>query len=157
MLSAFGLERLYKARGGSRRAAEAVALTVLIAVAALSSYSMYASVSLQERYMGYFWLYRQPEYCAAAWVKGVVCSQTVAGDVKASYMLSGYFGLNVNALQGLQYLTGKTGSKPQILFTYEQMARNGYVIYGGYSVDLPENWMEKLFQLAWLTPAYVEA
>jgi hypothetical protein len=37
------------------------------------------------------------------------------------------------------------------------MARNGYVIYGGYSVDLPENWMEKLFQLAWLTPAYVEA
>jgi hypothetical protein len=147
ILSALGLQRLYKARGGSRRAAKAAAITALIAVAALNSYNMYASVSLQERYMGYFWLYRQPEYCAAAWVKGTACNQTIAGDVKASYMLSDYFGLNVNALQGLQYLTGKTGSKPQILFTYEQMERNGYVIYGGYSVDLPENWMEKTFQL----------
>ena len=149
MLSAFGLHRLYKACGGSRRqrAAKAAAMAALIAVAVLGSYSVYASVSLQERYMGYFWLYRQPEYYAAAWIKGATCNQTIAGDVKASYMLRDYFGLNVNAFQGLQYLTGKTGSKPQILFTYDQMARNGYVIYGGYSVDLPENWTEKLYDL----------
>ena len=72
---------------------------------------------------------------------------TIVGDVKASYMLRDYFGLNVNALQELQYLTGKTGLKPQILFAYEQMVRNGYVIYGGYSLDLPEDWMEKALQL----------
>ncbi len=150
MLSAFGLHRLYKVCGGSRRqrAAKAAAITALIAVAALNSYSVYASVSLQERYMGYFWLYRQPEYYAAAWVKGVAYDQTVAGDVKASYLLRDYFGLNVNVFQGLQYLTGKTGSKPQTLFTYEQMSRNGYVIYGGYSVDLPENWTKKLYDLS---------
>jgi len=48
ILSAFGLERLYKARGGSRRAAKAAAIIALIAVAALNSYNMYASVSLRE-------------------------------------------------------------------------------------------------------------
>lgn len=62
-------------------------------------------------------------------------------------MLKDYFGLNVNILQGLQYLTGKTGLKPQILFTYEQNARNGYVVYGGYSLDLPEGWVERTLQL----------
>ena len=144
IFSAFGLQRLYEARGHLQRAA---ATAALITVAALNFYSVYASVSLQERYMGYFWLYRQPEYYAAAWIKGSAHDGTIAGDVKASYMLKDYFGLNVNILQGLQYLTGKTGLKPQILFTYEQNARNGYVVYGGYSLDLPEGWMERTLQL----------
>jgi len=116
-------------------------------MAVLSSYGVYASVSLQERYMGYFWLYRQPEYFAAVWIKDAAYSQTIAGDVKASYLLRDYFGLDVNVIGGLQYLTGKTDYKPQILFIYGQMSRNGYVVYGGYSVDLPENWAEKLYDL----------
>ena len=148
-LSAYGLHRLYKAYSGLRRqrVAKVIAIAALIAVAALNSYSVYASVSFQERYLGYFWLYTQPEYYAAAWIKGAASSEIIACDVKTSYMLKDYFGLNTDTLQGLQYLTGKTGSKPQILFTYQQMSRNGYVIYGGYSVDLPENWMEKASQM----------
>ena len=55
IFSAFGLQRLYEARGRFRRAA---ATAALIVAAALNSYSVYASVSLQKRYMGYFWLYR---------------------------------------------------------------------------------------------------
>ncbi len=148
-LSAYGLYRLYEAYTGSQRQkiVKVAAITALIAAAALNSYNLYASVSLQERYMGYFWLYKQPEYYAAAWIKGAASNQTIACDVKTSYLLTNYFGLNTNVLQGLQYLTGRTGSKPQILITYEQMVKNGYVIYGGYSVDLPENWMEKTSQM----------
>ena len=149
MLSAFGLHRTYKDRSRPRgkRTWKAVAISVLTVMAVLSSYGVYASVSLQERYMGYFWLYRQPEYFAAAWIKDAAYSQTIAGDVKASYLLRDYFGLDVNVIGGLQYLTGKTDYKPQILFIYGQMSRNGYVVYGGYSVDLPENWAEKLYDL----------
>jgi hypothetical protein len=148
-LSAYGLHRLYESCSDSRKqkAAKASAITILIAAAALNSYNLYASVTLQERYLGYFWLYRQPEYYAASWIKDVAGSETIACDVKTSYLLTSYFGLNTNALQGLQYLTGRTGTKPQILITYEQMARNGYVIYGGYSVDLPQKWMEKASQM----------
>jgi len=149
MLLAFGLQGLYKARGGPgrERAAKAYAITALIAIAALNSYSLYASVSLQERYLGYFWLYRQPEYCAAVWMKGLAGNETILGDVKASYLLKEYFGLKFDAFEGLRYLAGKKGSKSQILFTYDQMARNGYVVYGGYSIDLPENWTERLYAL----------
>jgi hypothetical protein len=28
------------------------------------------------------------------------------------------------------------------------MLRNGYVLYGGYSVNLPEKWVQKIFQLS---------
>ena len=147
-ISAYGLYRLYKAYTGKRqKIVKVAAVTALIAAAALNSYNLYASVSLQERYMGYFWLYTQPEYYAAAWIKGATSNQTIVCDVKTSYMLTNYFGLNTNTLQGLQYLTGRTSSKPQTLITYQQMAKNGYVIYGGYSVDLPENWMEKASQM----------
>jgi hypothetical protein len=27
------------------------------------------------------------------------------------------------------------------------MLRNGFAIYGGYSINLPENWTEKLYEL----------
>jgi hypothetical protein len=68
--------------------------------------------------------------------------------VKASYLLRDYFGLQTDTLHGLQYLAGKTVTKPQTLFTYDQMLRNGYVLYGGYSVNLPEKWVQKIFQLS---------
>jgi hypothetical protein len=36
---------------------------------------------------------------------------------------------------------------PQVLFVYDQMLRNVCVVYGGYSVDLPEDWAEKASSL----------
>lgn len=114
---------------------------VLILIMVLSSYNLYAAVSLQERYMGYFWLYDQREYDAARWIFRRA-NQTVAGDVKFSYLL-GYFDVKADIYGGLRYLTGK-GAKPPILVIYDQMLRNGYVLHGGYSVDLPEGWTEKL-------------
>jgi hypothetical protein len=148
VLSALGLHRLYEVCGGPRRrrAARAAAVVALTVIAALGSYDVYASVSLQERYMGYFWLYSVPEYRAAEWVKGAAGSLTVAGDVKTLHLLKHYFNVNVDAFQGLKYLAGG-GRKPQILFTYYQMFKNGYVVYGGYSVDLPENWAERASSL----------
>jgi hypothetical protein len=95
--------------------------------------------------MGYFWLYGIPEYSAAEWVKAAAGNQTVACDVKASYLLRDYFGLKTDTLYGLQYLAGKAGTKPQTLFTYDQMLRNGYVLY---SVDLPGKLVQKIFQLS---------
>jgi predicted anti-sigma-YlaC factor YlaD len=143
IFSAFGFQGLYEACSRLLRAA---AVAALMAAVALNVYSVYASISLQERYLGYFWLYRQPEYYAAAWIKDSDGSLTVAGDVKALYLLKCYFNLSVDVFQGLKYLAGN-GRKPQILFTYSQMLRNGYVMYGGCSVDLPENWINKASSL----------
>jgi hypothetical protein len=142
ILTALGIHRIHghgklKAHG-TIMAATAITLIILC----LNVYAIYASINLQERYLGYFWLYRQPEYQAASWVKAKAGDLTVAGDVKTLYMLKYYFNVNVDAFQGLQYLTG-SAQKPQALFIYDQMLKNGYVVYGGYSVDLPKNWIEK--------------
>jgi len=147
ILTALGIHRIHehgklKAQGSIRMAATVITVTILC----LNVYAIYASIHLQERYLGYFWLYRQPEYQAAAWVKAKAGDLTVAGDVKTLYMLKSYFNVNVDAFQGLKYLTG-SAQKPQILFVYYQMLKNGYVVYGGYSVDLPENWTEKASSL----------
>jgi len=142
--SAFGLYGLCLTtkKPRTRKLTKLTATATLLLIAALSSYNVYAAVSLQERYMGYFWLYRIPEYKAAEWLSATA-NQTIAGDVKSSYLLKDYFGLNVDAFQALQYLAGR-GSKPKILLIYDQMLKNGYVLYGGYSVDMPENWTEKV-------------
>lgn len=149
ILSAFGLSKLCETSSSlkKRRVVKLATVIILIAIVALNSYSIYASIFLQERYMGYFWLYKRSEYHAAAWVRDAACNQTVVGDVKVLYMLEGYFGLNVDVLYGLRYLAGKTASKPQILFIYDQIAWNGYVVYGGYSVDLPEDWRGRITRL----------
>jgi hypothetical protein len=142
IFAALGIHRIpeygkLKAQG-TIMAATAITLVILC----LNIYAIYASINLQERYLGYFWLYRQPEYQAAAWVKGVAGDLTVAGDVKTLYLLKYYFDVKVDAFQGLKYLTGNA-PKPHILFIYDQMLKNGYAVYGGYSVDLPKNWTEK--------------
>jgi len=122
-------------------------LLTFVAIASFNSYNVYAAVSRGERYMGYFWLYTYPEYRAGLWIANVSKNQTVAGDVKASYLLKGYFNVEVNVLQGLKYLTGKDRQRPLLIYMYWQMPENGYVLYGGYSVNLPENWTEKLYDL----------
>lgn len=126
-----------------RRLMVAAASITVAALALINIYSVYAAVHLQERYLGYFWLNKPSEYGAAEWTAAVCSGQTVAGDAKASYLLKGYFNVDVDVAGGLRYLADE-GSKPKILMVYEQMSINGYVLYGGYSVDLPKNWTGKL-------------
>jgi len=145
IISAVGVHWLHEY--GRLRKTVKVGAAVVLFILSANVYSVYAAVNLQERYMGYFWLYRLPEYRAAAWVKGSAGNLTVAGDVKTLYLLKHYFDVNVDAFQGFRYLAGDA-QKPQILFIYDQMLKNGYVVYGGYSVDLPENWMEKASSLS---------
>lgn len=150
ILCAAGLHRLYATVRKPRtpRLVRLAVVTALLVIVTLNSYSVYAAVSLEERYMGYFWLYKTHEYEAGAWIATTANHETVAGDVKVSYLLNGYFNVKVDVLQGLRFLTGKGSSKPPILLlVYDQMLRNGYVLHGGYSIDLPENWMERASQL----------
>jgi hypothetical protein len=122
-----------------------LAATALLTITATSCYTVYASVSLQERYLGYFWLYTKPEYEAGTWIAKTVNNQTVAADAKAQFL--SYFNVSVDVSQGLKYLTGKTDSKPDILYIYDGMVKNGYVTLASYSVDLPEDWMKRLSTL----------
>lgn len=146
IISTLGLYRLLAINNLGKISKLAMSL-VMIFVVLLNSYDFYASVSLQERYLGYFWLYTQPEYAASKWITAVT-NQTIVGDVKISYLLSGYFNAQTNPIQGLQYLAGSASNiKHMILFIYDQMLRNGYVIYGGYSVDMSKDWVEKVNSL----------
>jgi len=118
----------------------------LLVVALVNCYSLFASVSLKERYMGYFWLYRAPESVASALIYATTVNQTVAGDVKVFYLLRGYFGVKVDVYGGLNYLAGD-GSVPGLLFVYPEMVTNGYVIYNGNVWVLQENWTSKVVYL----------
>ncbi|MEM2399186.1 MAG: hypothetical protein QXW55_04415 [Candidatus Bathyarchaeia archaeon] len=124
------------------------AAMVLAAILALNLYSFYATIFIQERYMGYFWLYTPSEYYAAVWISEVTDGLKVAGDAKTLYLLKYYFNADVNLMQGLKFLSGASKQAPEILFMYSQMLRNGYVVYGGYSVNLPEGWLERLHNLS---------
>ena len=150
ILCAAGLDRLYMktSKPRNQKLKNLMATAALLLIVTLNSYSMYAAVSLQERFMGYFWLYRLQEYNAGSWVSSTCGNNIIAGDVKFAYLLKYYFGSNVDEFHGLLYLAGKSFSKPHILLAYDQMKRNGYVFYGGYSVDLPEDWMERAGNLS---------
>lgn len=145
ILLAIGLHGLYE-HWRLRKIAKAIIAIVMLLMLSLNIFGVYATIHLQERYMGYFWLYRVQEYRAARWVKTVLCDGTIACDVKIAYILKCYFNLRVDEFQGLRYLNGE-GNQPRILFTYDQMIKNGYVMYGGYSVDLPFGWHEKTLNL----------
>jgi hypothetical protein len=127
-----------KGMRGSRILSIGIIATILF-VASVNSYSVFASVSLQEKYMGYFWLYRAPETSASSWIAANGYNQTVAGDMKVSYLLKGYFNMKVDVIQGLQFLEGNS-SAPELVFVYPEMSTNGYVLYGGNVLALPENW-----------------
>ncbi|MEM2613586.1 MAG: DUF1616 domain-containing protein [Nitrososphaerota archaeon] len=148
IFSAVGLIQLLENRTlNAQRLVKASAVAILITILTLNIYAFYATIFMRERYMGYFWLHRIPEYKAGLWFSKVYSGETIAGDVKFTYLLRYYFKLKVDELQGLLYLSGKSRSKPEILLTYDYMQTNGYVLYGGSSVDLPENWMEKASEL----------
>ncbi|MBC7090724.1 MAG: hypothetical protein H5T50_02260 [Nitrososphaeria archaeon] len=135
IFSASGLHRLDRVKGNM------LAASILLTIVCLNIYTVYSAVSFRERYLGYFWLYSIPEYESAAWLSSY--NGTVSSDVKFSYLLEGYFKVKVDVLQALKYLSGK-GCSPKVMLLYDQMSENGYVLYGGYSVNLPEGWTRRL-------------
>ncbi|MCW3982380.1 MAG: hypothetical protein NWE96_00115 [Candidatus Bathyarchaeota archaeon] len=126
---------------GGRFWAAGVAVVVL-AAASLGVYTMYAAVSMQEQYLGYFWLYRAPETSSAQWIAAHAPNVTVAGDMKVSYLIKGYHDLSMDVFGGLKYLQSD-GAKPALLYVYPEMTTNGYVVYTGLTASLPENWTAK--------------
>jgi hypothetical protein len=143
ILVAIGVAKLCASPLRTRKIAKAAAVAIILSMAALNTYTVYATVSLQEPYLGYFWRYEPQEYKASDWLATNSINQSVAGDSKANYLVHGYFDLNVSVTDGLSYLA-KDGSPPKILYIYNQMKTNGYVLYQGIPVTLPANWTDKL-------------
>jgi hypothetical protein len=54
-----------------------------------------------------------------------------------SYLLNGYYDVPVEVSSGLTFL-GSDGSAPKLLLVYAEMPVNGYVVYGGYALPLPD-------------------
>ncbi len=115
---------------------------IVVAIAVTSCYTMYATVSLQDRNMGYHWLYSTQELQAGTWIVTNNGNQTVTGDAKVFYLIHDYFGVDTAQSQGFRYLNGDDPKQPNILFTYDQMYQNGYVL-GFHGLELPESWTEK--------------
>jgi hypothetical protein len=145
ILMAIGLYKLYSTPKhiNTRKFAKVMTAAIILSIVTLNVYSVYASVSLQEPYLGYFWRYEPSEYTASGWVTLNGNNQAVTGDVKVSYLLNGYYNQNVSVMEGLRFLEGNS-SAPQVLYVYSQMYKNGYVLYEGSPITLPANWTEKL-------------
>lgn len=127
----------------SRRFVKFGAVAVIAIMAVTSTYTLYSAVSLQEPYLGYFWSYKPSEYTASDWIAANGSNQTITADVKTHDLLDDYFKVNVSVEPGLTFLEGK-GSEPNILYIYNQMKTNGYVLYQGSAISLPANWINNL-------------
>jgi hypothetical protein len=145
ILAAIALYRLYTYSKALRLgktfmfAAFAIALTI----SSINVYDMYATVNLQEPYLGSFWLYRQPEMAASTWIATYHPNMTVAGDAKVSYLLNGYYNMKVDVSGGLTFPERKDTGQ-QLLFVYPEMFTNGYVLFGEKLLTLPQNWTSNL-------------
>jgi hypothetical protein len=147
ILTAVGLHRLNRANVSSKLGKATkllIAITILLS-ASISSYNLYAAVVSEEPYLGYFWKYNLQEFQAAKMI--ATNNITVAGDVKMLCLLGDYFDVNVDVFQGFNYLKGTSDLTAQVLLIYSQMFRNGYALFGCYSLNLPENWTEKIYNL----------
>jgi hypothetical protein len=148
ILAAAGLYRLYKKdkKHPSGKFLKTLTVISILFIVILNIYSLYGAISLEERYLGSSCLYRKQEYSASKWIATNNDNLTIAGDWKITHILKDYFHQKTDHLQALLYLNEKTETQPQILFIYDQMIKNGYLI--SYQLlDLPENWMEKAAQL----------
>lgn len=146
ILTAIALYKAYNTKLNHVSAREMLKLATVgltIIITATSTYTTYAAVSLQEPYLGYFWSYKPAEYAASNWLALNSKNQTITGDVKTQFLLNGYFKVSMSVLPGLDFLWG-SGSEPSVLYVYNQMKTNGYVLYAGSPVGLPENWTNKL-------------
>lgn len=119
---------------------------IVLLVAFFNVYNLFAPVSLQELYMGYFWLYRAPEFAASTLIATSSSGLSVAGDMKVSYLLNGYYNIKVDAFHGYEFLGGDDSAQA-LLYVYPEMATNWYVIYYGNTCPLPQNWRNKLIDL----------
>ncbi|MEM2204103.1 MAG: hypothetical protein QXI22_07095, partial [Sulfolobales archaeon] len=129
-----------------RRVGVVLAIAAFIFILAVNLYAFYATLLAFERYTGYFWLYRSSEYYAGLWISSSY-DGVVAGDMKFYYFLRYYFGVDVNVMQGLLYLSGRDRA-PEMLVIYDQMFSKGYVVSPGYGVDMPEGWVSRLGDLS---------
>ncbi|MGB9778233.1 MAG: hypothetical protein ACPLW8_02410 [Candidatus Bathyarchaeales archaeon] len=148
IISSAGLCHLYETKNElhKEKLSKAIVAVVAVTVVSIGAFSTYASVSLQERYMAYFFLYTVPEY-RGAYFTSAFSNETVLGDVKVFYLLKTYFNVNVDSVRGLEYLVGQTEYKPRVLFVYDQMFKNGYVLGEGLTVDLPKSCIKKILKL----------
>lgn len=145
ILAAIGLYKLYNSANHprTRTLTKLAACIILLSMVTINVNSIYSTVSLQEPYLGYFWRYEPSEYQASSWLSTNIENQTVAGDSKVTYLVNQYFGAPVSVSSGYSYLQGN-GSAPDILYIYNQMKTNGYVLYQGIPATLPSNWTDKL-------------
>jgi len=146
ILTAIALYKVYTSKTlhfETRKISKFSAIALIAVITVTSTFSLYAAVSLQEPYLGYFWSYKPSEYAASDWIALNGNNQTITGDVKTQCLLNGYFKVNVNVLPGLNFLDGAS-SEPSLLYVYNQMKTNGYVLYEGSPVSLPANWISKL-------------
>ena len=148
ILTAVGLYWIYERTKGMhvRKLIKPTVTAIILAITVMGIYSMYATVSLQDPNMGYQWVYSKQEFKAGIWIKEVAGNQTVTGDVKVAYLMRDYFGSATDAMQGFRYLNNDTTTQPNILYTYSQMQKNGYVI-ALHGLALPDNWTEKTTQM----------
>jgi uncharacterized membrane protein len=148
VLTAIGLYWMYEKTKGvhMRRIVKPAIAIIVLAITAIGLYSMYATVSLQDPNMGYQWVYSKQEFGTGLWLTQASGNQTIAGDVKVTYLMRDYFGVATNQMQGFRYLDGDTATQPNLLFTYSQMQKNGYVI-ALHGLALPENWTDQTAQM----------
>jgi hypothetical protein len=144
ILTAIALQKIIRTQKHPQgKIVKILVISIILTMAATNTYTLYATVSLQEPYLGYFWRYKQPEYVASEWLSQSSQNQPVAADSKVSYLLRDYFSTKVNVLHGLRYIEG-SGTQPELLYIYNQMNTNGYVLYQGVPITLPANWTDKL-------------
>ena len=148
IIGSAGLYQLYETKNEllKEKLSKAVVTVAVVTVVSIGAFSTYASVSLQERYMAYFFLYTVPEY-RGAYFTSAFNNETVLGDVKVFYLLKTYFNVNVDSIDGLEYLMGQTKYKPRVLFIYDQMFKNGYVLDEGLTIDLPKSCVKRILEL----------
>jgi len=63
-----------------------------------------------------------------------------------AYLLNDYYSVPVDVSSGLTFL-GSDGNAPKLQLVYSEMPLNGYVVYGGYALPLPDNYQAKLSML----------
>lgn len=145
ILTAIGLNKFYQSANHqkTRTLTKIAACIILLSMVSINVNSIYSTVSLQEPYLGYFWRYEPSEFQASSWLSTNIENQTVAGDSKVSYLVNHYFNDPVSVSAGLSYLKDN-GSAPEILYIYNQMKANGYVLHQGIPITLPDNWTDKL-------------
>lgn len=148
ILAAIGIYRLFKVskKNHLRKLLKTSAVAALLLITVLNIYSMYAAISLEERYLGHSCLYKKQEFTGAKWISANSKDLTIAADWKISHLLKDYFSQKTDYFQALLYFGDKNEAQPQILFIHEQMVKNGYLV--SYQVlDLPETWLEQTAKL----------